>query len=215
MHLPWVHPFTCVINGMTCSGKSFFITKFIKHLHSMVDTKIEEVIWCYGIATDAQKDLSKICPVPIKFIYGIPDFEEVCGTNPKPRLVVLEDQINNLSAAVSNLWLRGVHHSNCSALMTSQSLYSKNKVMRDISLNTQYYVIFFSPRDRAQIQFFCRQVDPANSKMLMDAFTDATSKAHGYLLFDMKQNTSEDLRYRTNIFPGEGTVVYVRKGGGV
>jgi hypothetical protein len=52
---------------------------------------------------------------------------------------------------------------------------------------------------------------PNGSKSATEAFTDATEKPYGYLLVDLKPDTDEKYRLRTNVFPGEQTVVYVKK----
>ena len=52
---------------------------------------------------------------------------------------------------------------------------------------------------------------PGNAKFLIEAFGDATSKPYGYLLIDLKPDTEERLRIRTNIFKDERQIVYVRK----
>ena len=36
---------------------------------------------------------------------------------------------------------------------------------------------------------------------VQEAYQDATTKPHGYLVADLKQSTPEILRYRTKIFP--------------
>ena len=85
-------------------------------------------------------------------------------------------------------------------------------VQNNISLNANYIVIFKNPRDRAQIQHMARQVYPENSKFLQEAYHDATSTPHGYLLLDLKQNTRESCRVRTSIFPDDDhQYVYVPK----
>lgn len=62
-------------------------------------------------------------------------------------------------------------------------------------------VVFKNPRDRAQIRHLARQVYPENPLFLQEAYLDATSRAHGYLVLDLKQSTAEEFRVRTNIFP--------------
>ena len=84
--------------------------------------------------------------------------------------------------------------------------------MRTISVNAHYMIIFMSPRDKTQISFLVRQMFPANSKFLVDAFEDATSEPYGYLLVDLRPDTPEEYRVRTRIFPDENTVVYTPSG---
>ena len=46
---------------------------------------------------------------------------------------------------------------------------------------------------------------------MVEAFHDATASPYGYLLVNLKQDTPEILRLRTNIFPEEQETVYVPK----
>ena len=46
-----------------------------------------------------------------------------------------------------------------------------------------------------------RQMYPGRVKFVQEAFKDATSVPYGYLLGDLKQDTPEDMRLRTAIFP--------------
>ena len=79
-----------------------------------------------------------------------------------------------------------------------QNLYPKTKDSRTISLNSQYMVVFKNPRYA--------------SKFVQEAFKDATSVRYGYLLADRKQDTPEDMRLRTTIFPDDGVqYVYLPK----
>jgi len=50
-----------------------------------------------------------------------------------------------------------------------------------------------------------------NWQFAVDAFRDATSRPHLYLIIDLKSDTEEQYRLRTNIFPDEQTCVYVSK----
>jgi len=82
--------------------------------------------------------------------------------------------------------------------------------MRDISMNSYYLVCFKNPRDQAQFNYLARQMYPNNTKFIQEAYDDATRNAHGYLLFDLKQNTADEQRFRTNVFPTDSfNYVYV------
>ena len=57
-----------------------------------------------------------------------------------------------------------------------------------------------------------RQMYPGRGKFVQEAFKDATSVPYGYLLVDLKQDTPEDMRLRTAIFPDDGVqYVYLPK----
>ena len=63
--------------------------------------------------------------------------------------------------------------------------------------------IFRSPRDKSQIIHLAKQMYPGNVKFMQEAYNDATSKPYGYLFIDFKATTADNMRLRTNIFPGE------------
>ena len=71
--------------------------------------------------------------------------------------------------------------------------------------------LFKNPRDATQVATLGRQMYPGKSKFLIEAFKDATQKPYGYLFLDMKPETEEIYRVRTNIFPNERQYVYLPK----
>ena len=78
-------------------------------------------------------------------------------------------------------------------------------------MNSHYLVVFKNPRDKSQIINLGKQIYPGMSKFVNEAFISATQTPNSYILFDLRQETSEDLRLRTNIFPGEVHTVFVPK----
>lgn len=91
----------------------------------------------------------------------------------------------------------------------SQNLFHKNKENRTLSLNSQYMVAFKNARDMSKITHLAKQAFPGRVKYVQESFADATKRPYGYLLFDLKATTPDDLRLRTNIFEVEGRTPYV------
>jgi hypothetical protein len=52
---------------------------------------------------------------------------------------------------------------------------------------------------------------PGSTKYMLEAYQDATSKPFGYLLIDLKPQTDERIRLRSNIFPGEVNYAYAKR----
>ena len=113
------------------------------------------------------------------------------------------------SKELGDLFTKGSHHRNLTIIYIVQNLFDKSRSMRTISLNSQYLVLFKYPRDKTFVQHLGNQMHPKNTKLLVDAFDDATQAPYGYLLIDLRQETPEDMRIRTNIFPGEQEQVYI------
>ena len=79
-------------------------------------------------------------------------------------------------------------------------------------MNAHYLVFFKNPRDASQIIHLAKQMYPGHTKFVQEAYKDATSRAFGYLFVDLKQDTHEDVRLRTNIFSEEDMqYVYLKK----
>ena len=97
---------------------------------------------------------------------------------------------------VSNLFTKG-RHADVSVIFLSQNLFHKGKYSRVISLNTDYMVNFKNPRDSSIITNLGRQM--GNTKFLQDVYRDATKEAYSHLLIDMRADTDNRLRYRSNV----------------
>ena len=69
-----------------------------------------------------------------------------------------------------------------------------------MSINTQYIVLFKNPRDQAGPAILARQMYSSNSKKFMIKYIEATKRPYKYLFIDLKQNTPEEDRLKTDIF---------------
>lgn len=209
MILKFKHPFTAIIAGPSGAGKTEFVLKCLKYKDEMFDVRFEEVIWYYS---EWQDWYSKHKDV-IRFEEGLPARDMTFPTR-GPRLLVLDDLMREANDVVADLFTKGCHHRNISVIYITQNIFHKGRGQRDISLNAHYIIYFKNPRDKAQIGYLARQLCPENVKFVQEAYTDATSQPYGYLVFDLKQDTPEEYRYRTSVFPDQlKTYVYLPKRG--
>lgn len=119
----------------------------------------------------------------------------------KEKLIIMDDLMREGSshssgASVSDIFTKGSHHRNLSVLLLSQNLLHGGKFYREISLNTNYIIVFKNPRDRSQISHLARQISPLDTRYIQEAYLDATAVPHGYLLIDLNQTTPENIRIR-------------------
>jgi hypothetical protein len=157
--------------------------------------------------------------VQLYFCKGLPDWDKVFPyqTHMPNGLVIIDDfmteagdkvktrsQTQNSSNSIVNLFTKGSHHRNLSVLFLCQNLFYRGgqNYMRDVNLNAHYIFAFKNPRDRTQITHLARQVAPTDWRRVHSAYEEATREPHRYLLFDMKQETEDPLRYRTNFVWG-------------
>ena len=198
------HPFTMIAAGPTGSGKTYLIRDILRyHLYTIkgINESTIKVCWAFGIWQKIYEFPSE--NVLFKYVEGIPTEDDVEGFD----IIVLDDLMSEIknSKFVIDLFTKGSHHKNLSVILLTQNLYNKGPIVRDLNLNAHYIVMFKSPRDKLQIQCLGRQVYPSDQKYFMSAYEQSTESAHGYLLLDLKQSTSDKFRLRTRIVPNPET----------
>ncbi len=206
------HPFSCVISGLSNSGKTYFVKRLMENGLNMILKKIENIVYIYNCWQPLYDELLKL--YDIKFVEGIPtslNDDHLLPTN-KANLLILDDMMSEASGntQVQKVFTQFVHHRNLSAIYIVQNLFAQGKSSRTISLNTNYLILFKKPRDANQVMVLGKQMYPTNVKYFMECYQDATSQPYGYLMIDYKAKTPEQYRLRTGLL-SDRQVVYIQK----
>lgn len=205
------HPFTCILAGPTGAGKTVLLQQILENQNEIIDKEPDKIVYCYKSWQTAY-DQIHLLNDKIEFIEGFYNIE--LFDKSKNNMIIIDDLMNECenSSGIKQLFAIDSHHSNISVFLISQNIFPKGKCARDISLNSNYLIIFNSPRDMNQISVLGRQMYPDKSKFFMEAYTDATkNKGHSYLFIDLKQKTDEKNRIQTGIIPGEQRIIYTSK----
>jgi hypothetical protein len=198
------HALTCQLVGPTQCGKTYFTFRLINEINDMITPVPEKIIYCYGEYQPLFNDYPQVT-----FHEGLPNIADFDGK--QRTLLIIDDLMTEANDDVSNIFTKISHHRNVSVIFLTQNMFYKSKQARTMSLNTQYLVLFKNPRDATQVATLGRQMYPNNTKFLVEAFNDATKRPYGYLLLDLRSDTLENYRVRTNIFTGERQYVYIPK----
>ena len=198
-------PFTCLITGATMTGKTQFVLNLLKS--GMLDTEIDDKIVCFSEHQPAYDEMKEL---GCRFIQGLVDPDEL---NPHiPHLVIIDDLMDSREDhRIEQFFTRTCHHRNTSCIYIVQNLFNQNKGYRTCSLNTQYLVMFRSPRDMTQIKTLESQMFPGKKNFLVDSFNDACSKPYHPLVIDLKPDTPQHLRVRGRVLDSESQDVYLPK----
>lgn len=197
-----------VISGPSSSGKTYFVRNLITHAKVLFKHKINRFLWFYGI----------VPPAGVKNVILHKGLTDNWSDKIKPYdFVVIDDLfMEGGNNEVTNAFTRLANHKPCTLVYITQNLFQKSQDSRTRSLNTHYLVMMKNPRDKTQISSLARQMYPGSSGFLLDAFNDVTSKKpFSYLLMDFRQQTPENLRVRTGIFPGDKYIVFINNAEGV
>ena len=204
------HPFTCTIAGPTQSGKTWLIKKILQFNNSIFDIPPQNIIYCYSTWQKNFENFGDILPKVI-FKQGLPDIDEIDPS--QNNLIILDELMKECEEDVSiqKLFTIDSHHKNISVFFITQNIFSKGKFTRTLNLNSHYLVLFNNPRDKLQISTLARQMFPGKSSFFIEAYEDASSKPHGYLMIDLKQTTENRNRIQTGITPDEQRIIYTPK----
>lgn len=207
--LKFQHPFTCIVAAPTKAGKTTFVSRLVRQAPRMVEPPPRRILWCYSEWQSAYDKLPQV-----HFVHGLPDLttlRQQCTTSQSsPTLVILDDLMNEITKepGVVELFTRDCHHWSCSVIHITQDIFFDRR--RTSRINSQYMVLMKNPADKLTPLNLAKQMYPGQVPGFMEAFNHATRDAHGYLLIDLDQNTPEQFRLRTSIFPDdEATAVYM------
>lgn len=200
------HPYTMLVSGPTGCGKTHFVMNLLKHKKDMFSKVPDKIVWCYGIYQALYDEIPDVT-----FVEGLPTrYRDYLGVN---TLFIIDDLMTECGndKRLTNLFSRGSHHLNLSLIFITQNFFHKGKEMREVTLNAHYLVLCKNRRDMSQVMHLGKQLFPRHVKFFQEVFEDATKKPYSYLFVDLRSETPEHLRLRTNILPGQIQYVYQLK----
>ena len=208
-HIPFQSGSPMIIAGPTGSGKTFWTHKLLKN--EMFTQPVSSILYCYGVFQNYFNEFN----IPnITFHKGLPSKEEVENLHDGNfHIIVLDDLMEYIIKSVDtqNLFTKYCHHYNITVIFVTQNVFAQGPCARTININTHILVMFLNKRDESQALYLGKQLFPWNSKIFMETYEDATSEMYGYLIVDCDPKSSRDIRMRTNIFPEEETVCYIKR----
>lgn len=199
-------PFGKIVAGSSGTGKSYFVRDLLKYKREMFTPVPDKIVWFYGIYQPLYDEIPDVT-----FVEGLPsNYRDYLGVN---TLFIIDDLMSECGSdkRLTHLFTRGSHHLNLSVIFITQNFFHKGKEMREITLNAHYILLLKNRRDMSQIMHLGRQLYPKNAKFFQEVYEDATKKPFSYLFIDLRSDTPEELRLRTQILPNETQYIYQLK----
>jgi hypothetical protein len=183
--------------GPTMSGKSTLTRKLINESDQHFSTRFNRFVYAYNV----QEDNFQYIDREVEFIQGLDTIlEDDHFFHPDDNtLLVLDDLMEEVCAnkKAAALFTRGIHHKNVTVIFLYQNLFKQGKAMRDITLNSQYILLFQSLRDVQQILYLGRQLGLPH---LECAYRKAIKEPYGFLLINLHPLSNDKLRLQSHVF---------------
>lgn len=202
-----------MVVGPTNCGKTFWINKLLEN--NMFTQEVASVLICYGVYQSFYEEMrrnKKITP-NISFHEGLPDrqlIDDLADGN--FHLIVLDDLMEQVvkSNTVQELFTKYCHHKNITAILVSQNIFQKGPNARTISLNSHIQVLFANKRDESQIAILANQLyrTKTRKQRFLQVYDNEMKKKYAYLVIDCTPNHPQEIKVRTDIFPGEITCTF-------
>ena len=215
--LKFKHPFSMLLTGARRTGKTHFTKTLLQKASEFITPQMDSVFW---FAPSRQNDLfdeleSYEIGKSITFVKDLPsddiiDFVQERGGVGR-KLLIFDDLMEEASRRkdVKNLFTRG-RHEDVSVIFLAQNTFHQGGHFREMSLNTDYFIIFKNVRDGSTIKYLASQMNARD--FLPRAYKHATQDAYSHLLLDMRSDTDERLQVRAKVFD-EYPVVFIGSGG--
>ena len=202
------HPANILICGPSHVGKTVFVKQIVQHVNRLFHPEIKEIIWCCATRPPWWAEFAH----KVTFVTEIPDPDSLDPS--VPRLLIFDDWMGSsteINRLISKYFTKFGHHTNSSVIHIVQSVFNNaDKYHRIVSVNAHYLVIFRNLRDQNQIRILGSQLFPKNQGFFDSVLRDVTrNNPYGYLLVDLKPDTSPLIRLRTDIFPTSRTIAYL------
>lgn len=147
--------------------------------------------------------ITRLGALKIEFIQGISSdviSEVVDRPGGKRKLLIFDDSCEEILQSVEfvNLATAG-RHKGLHVIFVKHNLFQQGKYSVTVDKNTTHIILMKSPRIGQQLQILGRQIDGANSKFLHECYKKATAVKYGHLLLDLSPNSSDLMRFCSDI----------------
>ena len=224
----FIHPFTCIVNGPTSSGKSTFVYNLLSRQGDLIDVNFGKIIIFLGTAVKENEQFSKLkvdhpSTVEIvsltdifhtrkELIEKFPDYFNALidvRTRKHAHLeycIVFDDLMKELSECglLVNLFSKYSSHKNISVIFITQNLNYKGKGSHStdsvtIYRNTHVLVLFNNPMDGTALSTIAQKMSPGGFKRLFAMLKDIVERDR-YVVIRGSLNVPGSLRFTSNIF---------------
>ena len=191
--------FTLCIAGSSGMGKTWLVLELLRNADKCMEALPSQIIICYGCEQPFYDEFKGL-GYPVTLHKGIMKKDPPSGS------LIIFDDLQHEADKILPYFTKLAHHLGVSVVYITQNIFLKQN--RNLTLNSNYIILFSSWRDKKQISTLASQIDPNNTSWIIKSYKSATQTPFSYLMFDFTPKTPDELRLRDNIIP-EITHYYV------
>ena len=191
--------FKILVSGPSRCGKTWFTFNLIKNIRKISQDVPEKIVYVYSARQAGYEDWLKY--VDHLVIADETAIDRVLTLAKSNKLLVIFDDLihSDLLRDIAKLFTIDGRHMKMSLVFLTQRLFVQNEFYKQISRNSDYFVLFRNPRNQAEIRDLARQVTP-NDLSLSTLYEMVTIKPYSYLFLNFTQEAKEDYKYLTRLF---------------
>ena len=204
-----IQNFKILVSGPSRCGKTWFTFNLIKNIRKISQDVPEKIVYVYSARQAGYEDWLKY--VDHLVIADETAIDKVLTLAKSNKLLVIFDDLihSDLLKDIAKLFTIDGRHMKMSLVFLTQRLFVQNEFYKQISRNSDYFVLFRNPRNQAEIRDLARQVTP-NDLALSTLYELATIKPYSYLFLNFTQEAKEDYKYLTR-FLEQPNILYCYK----
>ena len=120
-------------------------------------------------------------------------------------LIIFDDMLNTSNMKqIAELYSVQIRHRNLNSIFLTQKLFINDDFFRQISQNSDYFVVFKNPRNSTDIRTLSSQMSGSNE--LLQIYEAATQAPYSYLFINLTQECIPHVRFLSALFKNDYVV---------
>ena len=197
--------FKLFLAGPSRCGKTFFVADLLQNLGTISKDPPTVIIYVYKTWQWKFDEMKHLVHVFLEDDENVVENIKMYATG-QSILVVFDDMINSKSLnTLAPLFTVDGRHMNMSLVFLTQRMFVNDEYFRQISQNSDYFIIFKNPRNSSEIRTLAQQITPG-SLHLIKIYIEATKDPFSYLFINLTQECEPKVKYLSQIFTKDNSV---------
>lgn len=189
--------FKIFVSGPSGSGKTYFLTELIRNIHNFAKDPPKCIIYVYRIWQPKYRemDVDYFIEDGVNLYDNVKSYSKGLNT-----LIIFDDLINSPSIPkIAQLFTVDGRHSNFSLVFVTQKMFVNDEKFREISGNSDYFIVFKNPRNSREIRTLSSQMTPGKMD-LVNYYEKATERAFSYIFINVTQQCNDQVKFLSHLF---------------